>query len=329
MPPCRNFWDPSNSIIMCTILSCLMEIPISAYRILCIDDLQFICDEFEACEAETEKKLRLRLSVPASHASNSSHIDLSVEANTNLCRKRKADNIDMKLTNAIRPVRQYIVRVCGGGHGGMQSVSISVALKNFRQVKKNFNVTMEIMHPEDRRNFCNDSRVITWLEQSDSMWYQLTSTKVVMWSCFLTHCFPACHFSIMSHRPFQENLAGLGYSHPIGTNSAACRASCGFPSGDSLKCPVFLQDKMRYIVFVSLGGLVGLVVVLWCCVFIKYYVLGGMRDVATHGRFERSTVADYVIMFIVLLSDCVRIRHHARSAIAEGGRGDWKGVDRW
>ena len=66
----------------------------------------------------------------------------------------------------------------------------------------------------------------------------------------------------MSHRPFQVNLAGLGYSHPIGTNSAARRATCGFPSGDSLKCPVFLQDKeMRYIVFVSLGGLVGLVVV--------------------------------------------------------------------
>ena len=48
---------------------------------------------------------------------------------------------------------------------------------------------------------------------------------------------------------------------------------------------------------------------------------GDMRDVATHGRFERSTVADYVIMFIVLLSDCIRIRHHARSAIAEGGVG--------
>ena len=39
---------------------------------------------------------------------------------------------------------------------------------------------------------------------------------------------------------------------------------------------------------------------------------------ATHGRFERSTVADYVIMFIVLLSNCIRIRHHARSTIVEG-----------
>ena len=63
-----------------------------------------------------------------------------------------------------------------------------------------------------------------------------------------------------------------------------------------------------------------------CCSLMLYIgnydvLRGGMRDVATHGRFERSTVADYVIMFIVLLSDCVRIRHHARSAIAEGGVG--------
>ena len=63
-----------------------------------------------------------------------------------------------------------------------------------------------------------------------------------------------------------------------------------------------------------------MVVVLWFCIFVEHDVLrGGMRDVATHGRFERSTVADYVIMFIVLLSNCIRIRHYARSAIAEGG----------
>ena len=149
-----------------------MEIPISALRILCIDDLQLICDEFEACEAETESH---RLRTESLSLRLSSHIDLSVEANTNLYRKRKANMTDMKLTNATRPVREYIVRVCGGGHGGMQSVSIAVALKKFRQVKKNFNVTMEIMHPEDRRNFGNVSEVITWLQQSD---FHVISTHI-------------------------------------------------------------------------------------------------------------------------------------------------------
>ena len=117
---------PSNSIIIYTIQSCSLEISISALRILFIDDLQFICDEFEVCEAETVS-LRLRLFVAASYDSNPSHIDLSVGANTNLCRKRKADITDM---------RQYIVRICGEGHVACNLLRLQWLSKNFDKSRR-------------------------------------------------------------------------------------------------------------------------------------------------------------------------------------------------
>ena len=124
---------PSNSIIIYTIQSCSLEISISALRILFIDDLQFICDEFEVCEAETvslrlrSESLRLRLFVAASYDSNPSHIDLSVGANTNLCRKRKADITDM---------RQYIVRICGEGHVACNLLRLQWLSKNFDKSRR-------------------------------------------------------------------------------------------------------------------------------------------------------------------------------------------------
>jgi len=96
-----------------------------------------------------------------------------VDNSENETKKRKASlqqNTHAKkisITNVVQPTKVYLIRICGGGHFGAQSFSLTAALRLFQKKSLGLTVKIETMHPEDRRKFGNITEIINWLLTSD------------------------------------------------------------------------------------------------------------------------------------------------------------------